>query len=268
MPELPEVEVNRENLERWLSGKKIRRAVVRDRKVAGGKPVRKLVAALAGARVVSVSRRAKHLVLDLGSRGKVLAHLGMTGKFLLRRKTDVDPPGTRVVLELAVGERVVFQDVRRFGHFKLLDRQGEALLETLGVEPLSKEFSPRLLEALLRETRLPVKLFLMDQRRVAGLGNIYAAEALFLAGIHPSRPAQRLSREQARRLHAAIRRTLKESLAEARAPEITYVEEPEAENPFRVYGREGEPCPRCRQPIRRLPQGGRSTFFCASCQRR
>src|SRR5262245_24122752 len=223
MPELPEVEATRENLERWLAGKTIREARVPDRLMARGQDPRRIEAALRGARVRGVARRAKYLIWDLGRHGRVFAHLGMTGKFVLREAGQEDPPAVRAAVHLAGGRRVLFSDFRRFGRFHLVDRKAESLLGKLGVEPLSPEFTPRALAALLRGSRLPIKLFLMDQARVAGLGNIHAGEALFLAGIHPRRPAGGLAAEEIRRLHRAIGRSLREGLAGARAPELSYL---------------------------------------------
>jgi formamidopyrimidine-DNA glycosylase len=268
MPELPEVEASRENLSRWLGGKRIARARVLDPTVVRRQDRRRVESALSGARVRAVGRRGKYLLFDLGRRGRAFAHLGMTGKFVLRGRGEADPKGARAALDLAGGKRVVFQDVRRFGGLGLLEGEALAAVEALGVDALAREFTPRRLQELLGSARLPVKLFLMDQSRIAGLGNIHAAEALFIAGLDPRRSAAGLDRGEATRLHRAIRRTLRKGLEEARGPEIAYVEEPGTENPFRVYGKEGERCPRCGGRIARIPQGGRSTFFCPRCQTR
>lgn len=266
MPELPEVEIARENLERWLSGRIIGEVRVLDRRVLRGQKPSELARALSGARVHRVSRRGKYLIWDLGPRGEVLAHLGMSGKFLLRESGAADPPAGCVALGLGRGRRIVFSDVRRFGRFQLLRGREKGRLQSLGVEPLAAEFTPARLAGLLRGVRQPIKPFLLDQRRIAGLGNIHAAEALFRAGIHPARPAGRINGRQARRLHQAIRVSLLQALELERGPEPVYLEESGAANPFLVYGRLGERCARCSARVRRLVQAGRSSFYCPRCQ--
>ena len=266
MPELPEVEATRENLERWLAGRAIRAVRVLDRRILGGQGIEEVDRTARGARVRGVARRGKFLRIDLGRRGRLVLHLGMTGSVVARRKGEEDPPGTRVVIELAGGRRVVFADRRLLGRFQVLRGKVEERVARLGVEPLSREFTPEALAGLLARSRRPVKLLLMDQDRVAGLGNIMASESLFEARIHPARPADRLARDEVRRLHRAIRKTLRRTLRRARAPEVKLLEDG-AENRFLVYDREGEPCPRCGGRIRRIVQGARSTYFCPRCQR-
>lgn len=266
MPELPEVEIARENLERWLAGRRVLEARVCDDRVLMGQSPQRMKRALTGATLRAISRRGKVLLWDLGRKGKIVAHLGMTGKFVLLSEKAEDRPHSRVVLRLARGRRLAFVDPRRLGSFRLLNQKIQARLDRLGVEPLEAAFTKTLLEKLLHGAHLPIKVFLMDQHRVAGLGNIHAAEALFRAGVHPDRPADRLGSKEIGALHRAIRDTLTATLERERSDEILYLQEAHASNDFLVYGRRGEPCPRCGNPIDRMSQSGRSTYYCPRCQ--
>jgi formamidopyrimidine-DNA glycosylase len=223
-------------------------------------------AALGGATVRSFERRGKYLIWNLGKRGRVVAHLGMTGKFVFREGGEPPPRSARAVFSLARGAYLWFVDARRLGSLRLWDEKVEAKLSRMGPEPLESTFTPVRLKQLLTGARRPIKTFLMDQHRVAGLGNIHTAEALFRARIHPARQAADLSREEVVRLHRSIRATLSETLRRERSDEIPYLQERDVENEFIVYGREGEPCRRCRMPIERLLQAGRSSYFCPRCQ--
>ena len=267
MPELPEVEIARRNLERWLVGKRILSARVLDPLALRGQSPRQLMRVLRGATVRAVERRGKHLILNLGKRGKVTSHFGMSGKMILRDATEAVPRASRVVLDLARGRKLVFVDVRRLGAFQLVDPAVEKKLRSLGTEPLEAAFTPSRLAELLAGARLPIKLFLMDQRRIAGLGNIHAAEALFRARVLPKRVAASLSKSEVRAMHRGIRGTLNTTLRNDDADEVRYLHEADSENRFLVYGRKGEPCPRCATKIERMVQGGRSTFYCPQCQR-
>jgi formamidopyrimidine-DNA glycosylase len=268
MPELPEVEIARENLERWLGNRVIERARVRDRRILRGQSVRRVERVLGGARLQEIRRRGKYLVWNLGSRGEVVAHLGMTGKFVLRAQEEPDPPATCILLRLGDGRRVAFSDPRRFGRFQLVDRTTLKTLERIGIDALDPLLTARRLGEGLRGSRLPIKSFLMDQHRIAGLGNIHAVEALFQGGIHPVRPAKQLRPREVARLHRAIRHSLMAELRRERADEIRYLHERDGENHFLVYGRAGEPCVRCGARVRRIVQVGRSTYYCARCQPR
>lgn len=266
MPELPEVEIWRENLERWMVGRRIRAASVSDALLRGSQPRRKVEAALAGATIRGISRRGKFLLFDLGqSRPELLVHLGMTGTFERVRKAAALPKFTRVVLELSRGERLAFLDARRLGEFRLVGAKETKRLEALGVEPLSREFTRQRLSELTERSSRPIKLFLMDQQRIAGIGNIQAAEALYRAHIHPERAANRLTRDQLGRLSRSIRSTLRAEIKRSRSETLTYLQAG-GENQFLVYGRGGEPCGRCKTSIGKLVQGGRSTYYCPSCQ--
>lgn len=266
MPELPEVEIARENLERWLVGRRIARAVVPDARMRGRQSRRRVERALEGASVRAVSRRGKFLLFDLGShRDAVVAHLGMTGKFLRQSRSEALPRFTRASIELGRGDRVVYCDARRLGQFRLLDAVEGRRIEVLGVEPLGPDFTAGRLFDLVRSSTTPIKNFLMDQRRIAGVGNIQAAEALFLARIHPGRKASSLAGTEVARLVRSIRRSLSREIERSRSENPAYLHEG-SENDFRVYGRAGEPCFRCRGEIARFVQGGRSSYYCPRCQ--
>jgi formamidopyrimidine-DNA glycosylase len=266
MPELPEVEIARENLERWLVGRRIARARVADARMRGGQSRRRVEEALEGASVRAVERRGKFLLFDLGpKREAVVAHLGMTGKFLLQSRSDAVPRFARASMELGGGGRVVYCDARRLGQFRLLDAVEERRIAALGIEPLGSDFTPRRLLELTRPSAKPIKVFLMDQRRIAGVGNIQAAEALFLARIHPLREARSLDKSEVGRLVRSIRRTLAREIERSRSEDPAYLHQG-SENDFRVYGREGAPCSRCRSLIARFVQGGRSSYYCPRCQ--
>ena len=267
MPELPEVEIARRNLERWLVGRRIVGARVLDPLALRGQSPRQLVRVLRGATVRAVERRGKHLIVNLGKRGRITSHFGMSGKMVLRDAKEAIPPASRVVLQLSRGRKLAFVDVRRLGGFQLVDDVVDKKLRSLGVEPLEESFTPSCLAEFLAGARLPIKPFLMDQRRVAGLGNIHAAEALFRARVHPKREAASLSKSEVRAVHRGIRAKLNETLRKDTSDELRYLHEGDSENRFLVYGRRGEPCSRCATKIDRMVQGGRSTFYCPRCQR-
>ncbi len=268
MPELPEVEITKENLERWLRNRLIVRARVKDRRVLRGQSARRVERVFSGARLQGIHRRGKYLIWDLGERGGAVAHLGMSGKFVLRARREPDPPALCFVLEVGSGHRVVFSDYRRFGRFQLEDGQARETLARLGIDALDRRLTPGRFSELLDTARLPIKTFLMDQHRIAGLGNIQAAEALFHAGVHPLRMARQLSKEERARLHRSIRTTLKQAVRRERSNEMKYLHEADSENHFLIYGHQGEPCPRCGASVKRIVQAGRSTYYCARCQPR
>jgi formamidopyrimidine-DNA glycosylase len=270
MPELPEVETTRLGLVPRVVGRRIEAVVVRDARLRWPVP-RDLAARLRGASVTAIRRRGKYLLLDCGS-GHLLVHLGMTGTFVvvpperpLRRHDHVD-------LRLDSGEIVRFNDPRRFGAMLWVrDPATHALLKTMGMEPFDDAFGGDFLHRLSRGRKAPVKQFLMDGRIVTGIGNIYANEALFAARIHPSRAAGRISRSRYDRLAGEARATLSRALAAGGSTLRDFVgsdgEPGHFQLEYAVYGREGEPCPACGSPIRSTRHAGRSTFYCASCQR-
>lgn len=291
MPELPEVEIAARNLRAWTAGRRIV-SVESDprarRLFRPGTPAA-FARSLAGASFREVRRIGKQLLVVLERRRApvgLLAHLGMTGKWLHRAAGARGPRGrapragaegaerprfSRVRLRLDDGAVLHFSDMRLFGRLRVVpgarfDEVPE--VATLGPDPLEHGIDAARLHAGLARSRLAVKVRILDQALLPGVGNIQASEALFRARIDPRRASVTLSRREAGALAAAVLASVRESIAREEGPEITYVEEPGAENPFRVYAREGERCPRCRRGrIARVVQAQRSTFFCPRCQR-
>jgi formamidopyrimidine-DNA glycosylase len=270
MPELPEVETTRRGIRAALRGHEITAFVLRDRRLRW--PVGPgLARELPCQTVRDVRRRAKYLLIDL-DRGTLIAHLGMSGSL---RVLPADAPWAKhdhYGLTLDSGRCLRFNDPRRFGslHWVQGDPLEHPLLAGLGPEPLGHDFDGAYLAARAKGRRVAVKQFLMDQRVVVGVGNIYASEALFRAGIHPRRAAGRVSLERFERLAAAVRDVLGEAIREGGTTLRDYVSADGTPGYFRqklfVYERAGQPCRRCRTPIRRLAQGQRSTYFCPACQ--
>ncbi|PYR90530.1 MAG: DNA-formamidopyrimidine glycosylase [Acidobacteria bacterium] len=272
MPELPEVEAERRRLEPVIAGKRFERVIVRRPDLRAPFPP-KFSARLHGQTALAVRRRAKYLLVPLSSGETLLMHLGMSGSFRVDRHRRKPDPGRHdhVMFEMSFGTSVTFTDPRRFGFMDLVSEDALAMhpvLSTLGPEPLSAEFDASALARACRGRKTPLKIALLDQRVVAGLGNIYASEALHLARLSPHRQASTIAtasgapRESARRLAAAIKQVLAEAVE--RLSQAVY-----RSARFRVYDREAARCRRagCGGTIRRRTQAGRSTFFCPVCQR-
>jgi formamidopyrimidine-DNA glycosylase len=267
MPELPEVETVRASLEPLLTGRTFEQVEIRDGRLT--RPLDPVVVAaeLQGERVAAVERRGKYLLLRLESGRVLVVHLRMTGSFRAE-----ETPHTRAVITLDDDTRIVYRDVRRFGTWLLLEpgELDEYLQAKLGAEPLGRGFGPRALAAALAGRRAPIKAALLDQRTVAGLGNIYVDEALWRARIHPLRPARELDADEVREVHRGIRAALRMGIARQGATLRDYAQ-PDGrrggmQHEFKVYGRGGEPCDRCGTPIEKTRAGGRGTWFCPSCQ--
>ncbi|HEY2385632.1 MAG TPA: bifunctional DNA-formamidopyrimidine glycosylase/DNA-(apurinic or apyrimidinic site) lyase [Candidatus Binatia bacterium] len=269
MPELPEVETLRRGLAAALEGRTVSGVRVYERRLR--RPLaRSFARALAGRRIVTVGRRAKYLVVGLDDDTVWLVHFGMTGTLVVLPGAVPRRKHTHVVLTLDDGRTVHFNDPRRFGLMRAGDPATFAELSGLGVEPLDAAFSADMLHAAARNSRRAVKSLLMDQRVVVGIGNIYANEILFTAGVRPGRKTSRLSREAAARVVAATGEILAEALA-ARGSSISDYRDERGEpgafqDRFRVYERDGAPCVRCATPIRRQVIIGRSSFYCPRCQ--
>jgi formamidopyrimidine-DNA glycosylase len=270
MPELPEVEVTRRGLEPQLTGRVISRVEVREPRLRW--PVTQAVARLAGRTVKGIRRRGKYLLLDCGD-GHLILHLGMSGSL------RVVPPGTPAQkhdhFDLVLGDRLLrLRDPRRFGAVLWCagDVTAHPLLAHLGIEPLSDKFDAQHLHKLTRGMRVAIKLFLMDARRIVGVGNIYACESLFRAGIDPRKAAKRLSIKESGKLVAAVKRTLNAAIKAGGSSLRDFVgadgEAGYFQQRYSAYDREGKPCRRCGTPIRRIVQGARSTFFCPTCQKK
>lgn len=274
MPELPEVEIAARNLRRWTAGRRVLRVVADPRGARLFRPegAAHLSRLVKGARIGEVHRRGKNLLVDLARgrrRAGLWSHLGMTGKWVLRRAGEATPPHARLSLHLDDGRVVHYLDPRIFGRLRALPGGVERFEEVhaLGPDPLHDGVDPDLLLERLARTRRPVKVALLDQAVLPGVGNIYASEALFAARIDPRRRADGVTAAEARRLASAVVAAMRRAIRLQEGPEIRYVEESGAENPFRVYQREGERCPRCRVGrIERLVQAQRSSFFCPRCQ--
>ena len=267
MPELPEVEVASRQLRAWLRGQRIVEArASRSRVIRGQAPQR--FATLEGLVLADVERRGKWMLLDFDRGQSLLSHLGMTGKWIRRRPSEPAASHVRASLTLASGDVVDYRDPRLFG--RLVRGTADELralpaIRALGPDPLVGIDVERL-QRVIAGTRRSLKEALMDQRTLAGLGNIQVAESLHRAGLNPQRPGTSLSLDEAERLSGAIAASLRATLEVEDGDEpITYVEEGGA-NTFLVYDRFGEPCTTCGTAIERIVQGGRSTFFCPSCQ--
>lgn len=270
MPELPEVETLRGGLAGAILGRRITAVAVRERRLR--RPLAPgFRAALVGRRIDAVRRRAKYLLLDLDDGTTWLVHLGMSGTLVVLPADAPHRTHTHVVVTLDDGCTLRFHDPRRFGMMRVAPVAALDEIRDLGVEPLGDAFSAELLHRAARRQRRAVKSLLMDQRVVAGLGNIYVNEILFAAGIGPGRRAGRLTRAEAARLVAATVRVLAEAIALRGSSISDYRDErgePGAfQHSFRVYARGGEPCRCCGTPIRRRVIVGRSSFYCPRCQR-
>jgi formamidopyrimidine-DNA glycosylase len=274
VPELPEVESIRRSLEPLVCGLQIARAEILDPRLVQPEQASDISLRLEGERISQLERRGKHLLVRLESGKTLVVHLRMTGS-LQHRPGGSDPlPYERARLWLEDGSELAYRDVRRFGTWRLLD-SGELesyLTARLGPEPLEPDFSPELLRGRLAGRRIALKAALLDQRTLAGLGNIYVDEALWSARLHPATEAGSLSRQALVRLHGAIRETLALGIARQGATLRDYAlpdgESGSMQHEFRVYGRGGEPCERCGGAIERTKIAGRGTWFCPRCQRR
>ncbi len=293
MPELPEVETVRRGLEPVLVGRKLVRVEQRRPDLRFPFPER-FTERLSGASVEALRRRAKYLLADLSSGEVLVMHLGMSGRFRVELGREAEEPGAfyydappapahdHVVFELSDGARVTYNDARRFGFMSLYDGatiESSPPFAGMGIEPLGPDLSGAALAELFRGKRTPLKAALLDQRLVAGLGNIYVCEALFRARLSPEAPAGSLVTEtgrpkaKAQALSEAIRAVLEEAVAHGGSTLRDHVQvdgtSGAMQERFRVYDREGEPCitPGCRGVVGRIVQSGRSTFHCPVCQR-
>jgi len=269
MPELPEVEVTRRGLAPHLAGRTISAVAVREPRLRW--PVSDDVLTLAGRTVKSIRRRGKYLLVDCGD-GHLILHLGMSGS--LRLLPLATPAEKHDHFDLVLGDRLLrLRDPRRFGAVLWTSAAPDIhpLLAHLGVEPLSRALDPARLFALTRAHRTAIKQFLMDARRIVGVGNIYANESLFRAGIHPRKRANRLTRAECARLARAIKDTLRAAIRAGGSTLRDFVGADGAAGYFQqrywVYDRAGEACRRCGTPIRKMLQGSRSSFCCRRCQK-
>ena len=271
MPELPEVESTRRDLAREVAGRSVAAVVVRDRRLRWPVPA-ELPRKLVRRTITEVGRRAKYLLIGAGT-GTALVHLGMSGSLRVHGAPAMPGPHDHIDLVLDDGRCVRYRDPRRFGCWLWTesDPARHPLLARLGPEPLGPEFDGARLHRRLRGRTAPIKHMLMDSGIVAGVGNIYANEALFIAGIDPRRAAGRVARRRIDRLVSAVREVLAVAIEAGGTTLRDYARADGATGEFsarlNVYGREGEPCPRCAAPIARTTTGQRSTWYCRRCQR-
>jgi formamidopyrimidine-DNA glycosylase len=271
MPELPEVETVVRELNRALPGHRIEKVDVFRKDALGRVRPKAFASALQGKIFGKVGRHGKFLLFGLEPEGFLVAHLRMTGKFILSAPLKAPDPHHRVWFGLEDGQTLVFQDMRCFGTLAYVDRlDASASLAKLGVDPYSKEFTAAWLAGALKQSKTPLKHWLMDQKHIAGLGNIYVCEVLFRTGMSPLRRAHRVTAAQAALLHREIHAVLDQAIRKngTTISDFRRIDEKfgEFQEYLQVYGREAEPCPRCGAPILRIRQQQRSTFYCAKCQ--
>jgi formamidopyrimidine-DNA glycosylase len=274
MPELPEVETIRRQLAPRVSGRAIASAEILDPLWSAPRATAEVEKALRGSRIDGLGRRGKYLVMELEGARFLVMHLRMTGNLLLAGVEDDEPPYLRVRITLDNADRLLFCDMRRFGTGALVegrDSLDEYLGSRLGPEPLDPSFTPDVLRGLAQGRKAPVKAFLLDQSQIAGIGNIYADEALFRAKIHPLKPAGRLRRPEIERLRGAIVETLEAGIESFGASIDRYRdangERGDMQNRFLIHLREGEPCLRCGTEVVKIRAAGRGTYVCPNCQR-
>lgn len=273
MPELPEIEVLRRSLESRLAGRTIAAVEVHSPRLR--EPLdRKRLSNLAGRRISALGRRGKYLLIELEHAETLVIHLGMSGRLTLADAAAPREAHEHLTLRLDGGEKLRLRDPRRFGAAFVASTARLARdrhFRDLGLEPLSGELDGERLAVLAAGRRGPVKSFLMDGRLVAGVGNIYATEALFRARIHPARSVARIGRDRWQELASSVIVVLEQAIVEGGTTINDFTDGTGLAGEFQMvlaaYGREGEACPRCRAPIRRLVQAGRSSFYCPRCQR-
>lgn len=315
MPELPEVETIRQDLSRLIVGKKIleietdspKQARLDSTACLGSTESRRVKSrqvkpsvevvkkAVVGAKIVKIKRRAKLLQVFLSNRQILAIHLKLTGRLLLRKKTDPQDDWQRVTITLSGGKELRFCDLRKFGWIKLVTNDELRIMnKELGIEPITPEFTLEKFSQILKSTSRAIKIVLMDQKKIAGIGNIYANDASFLAGIDPRKPAEKLSafakasafgrrsrlrptksadrrNSEIEKLREAIEKVLKAGIKYRGASDQYYLDalgqKGSYQDHFLVYGREGKKCFNCGGKIKRIKLGGRGTFFCPKCQK-
>ena len=272
MPELPEVETTRRGLAPHLTGVKVREVIIRRHDLR--MPVPECLVDIAGRKITAVRRRAKYLLLDVSDGSTVLIHLGMSGSLRMVPPDEAWKKHDHVGITMGNGLQARFHDPRRFGlvlHLSMADPQEHPLLRDLGPEPLDDDFTPAVLAAACAGSARAIKLVIMDNHVVVGVGNIYAAEALFRAGINPLVAAGSLGRQRIRRLVTAIRSVLTEAITSGGTTLRDFLNSDGKPGYFAqhldVYGRQGEPCHHCGRAIRHAVLGQRATFWCPRCQR-
>ncbi|HEX3100621.1 MAG TPA: bifunctional DNA-formamidopyrimidine glycosylase/DNA-(apurinic or apyrimidinic site) lyase, partial [Pyrinomonadaceae bacterium] len=273
----PEVELISRSLDTLVNGRTISTAELRRQRLAPDSTVDEFAAALHNSKINFIHRRGKHILFDLAGDKTLIVHLRMSGRFSLLTSNREDPKFTHAVFYFEDESRLVFDDQRHFGLMKIVstpELHEAKELKKLAPEPFSEEFSIPYLRDTLKTSKRSLKEFLIDQTKVCGLGNIYACEAMFAAGIHPETPANKVSGKKIPLLYDSIRAVLKLAISHAGDLKV----DPENleggyfsvgdETVWYVYDRENEPCRNCETPIIRLKQGGRSTYYCPKCQKK
>jgi formamidopyrimidine-DNA glycosylase len=277
MPELPEVELVARALNDLVAGRHVERAMLLRLSLAPETTPAAFARLMRGRRVGRVGRRGKHILFELDGGLVLVAHLRMTGRFLLLPSRVAAPKHTHAVFRLDDGRRLVFTDQRHFGMMKIVraaELHEAKELRALAPEPFSDEFTPGYLRSVFARTRRTLKETLIDQTKVTGLGNIYAAEAMFIARVNPFAAAADISPRRLPRLHRAILEVFTESIAHGSTMNVDPQDIDGSyyggayEGRWRVYDREGEPCVNCRAVIRRFAHAGRSTYYCPRCQKK
>jgi formamidopyrimidine-DNA glycosylase len=270
MPELPEVETTVNELKPQVTGQRISSVEVPAPKTIETPAAEEFIKGLTGRRIEKLSRRGKHLIFTLDNHQVLIVHLRMTGSLLIKNASDPPEKFVRVILKFENGSALHFRDVRRFGRMWLVNAEDEVVGE-LGPEPLSDEFTPAILASILKGRQTPVKGLLLDQTLIAGIGNMYADEALHHARLHPLRPAGSLTRKEIGALHEAIQHVLRQGIRNHGASTDTYFRpsgsKGAAHLEFQVAHRKGQECPACKGTIERITVQQRGTFYCPRCQK-
>jgi formamidopyrimidine-DNA glycosylase len=272
MPELPEVETIVRELAGVLPGHRIQKVTIRHPKLVGSSK-RRFSRDVRGEEVLGVDRRGKNIVISLSRPSFLVVNLGMTGQLLFAGEDDTTPPPTHLALHFSLtnAASLYYADVRRFGLLRVYSpTEWKAESKRLGPEPLGRELSSEAFHRALQASRSPIRSWLLDQRRIAGIGNIYAAEALFLSGIHPRRPARSLAPGESKALLAGIRKVLRNAVR-ARGTTLRDYRTASGDRggfatALQVYGRDGERCLNCKAHVVRIVFGNRSAFLCPHCQ--
>ena len=267
MPELPEVETIKNELLPYVVGRSISGVTLFWERMLRQPSLAEFYSRILGQKITGIGRRGKYLIFSLNSGESLIIHLKMSGSLLIGK--DTPPRYTRAVIHLDNGTSIFFRDPRKFGKMQLVKDKSE-ILSKLGHEPLEPDFTPQLFTQRLSKRKAPIKAVLIDQNFIAGIGNMYADEALFSAGIHPLRPANSLSSGEIRRLYQAIQGVLKTAIGNKGASVNTYFrpggETGSAHFQFRVAHRGGKSCPVCGTVIERIPIRHRGSYFCPKCQ--
>jgi len=264
MPELPEVETVKEDILPFVKGRVIKEIdVISLKNILKGTSPSQLKKELEGEKIISVERRAKYLIFKLASGRCFTIHLGMTGRVLFAPDDYV-----KAVFYLSGGRVLYFSDARRFGKIRFYQEYPDL---KLGPEPLGREFTAASFKEMLKKKKTAIKIALLDQKFISGLGNIYAIESLFRAGIHPRRPANKLNDAEVKKLYHQIKKVLAEALGYRGTSDSWFLDAHGKKGGFqlrlKVYGRKGEPCFKCKTPVKRIVMGQRGTYFCPRCQK-